>query len=250
MLWFGGATPPPFRVNLTFPLNKPGLYASGQLVLYIYACIYVHMYICMYNYISLALHMYIYIIYSSGLTRIARPCPGSLLAQTFQWTLSRIYTYIYIYIHIYWSIVALTSGSSRKREGETRKKARNRRVFYSRCFAVEVGRSRGLRSIRFHVTGVTAASSGTHTRWCRKQASSLALSSAPVAAGVGRLAWRSGAPSTGCVDTGGGPRRYRQGSPWRQPWLWGGASRGHIPLMRLILETLGGHICIQLFIYR
>ena len=63
------------------------------------------------------------------------------------------------------------------------------------------------------VTGVTAASSGTHTRWCRKQASSLALSSAPVAAGVGRLAWRSGAPSTGCVDTGGGPRRYRQGSP-------------------------------------
>jgi len=32
------------------------------------------------------------------------------------------------------------------------------------------------------VTGVTAASSGTHTRWRRKQASSLALSSAPVAA--------------------------------------------------------------------
>jgi len=30
---------------------------------------------------------------------------------------------------------------------------------------------------------VTAASSGTHTRWCRKQASSLALSSAPVVAG-------------------------------------------------------------------
>ena len=43
--------------------------------------------------------------------------------------------------------------------------------------------SRGLCSIRFHVTGVTAASSETHTRWCRKQASSLALSSAPVAAG-------------------------------------------------------------------
>jgi len=31
--------------------------------------------------------------------------------------------------------------------------------------------------------GMPAASSGTHTRWCRKQAFSLALSSAPVAAG-------------------------------------------------------------------
>jgi len=54
------------------------------------------------------------------------------------------------------------------------------------------------------VTGVTAASSGTHTRWCRKQASSLALSSAPVAAGrASSLApWR----------TLNGMCRYRRGA--------------------------------------
>jgi len=45
----------------------------------------------------------------------------------------------------------------------------------------------------YAVTGVTVASSGTHTRWCRKQASSLALSNAPDAAGrASSLAlWRS-----------------------------------------------------------
>ena len=54
------------------------------------------------------------------------------------------------------------------------------------------------------VTGVTAASSGTHTRWCRKQASSLALFSAPVAAGrASSLApWR----------THNGMCRYRRGA--------------------------------------
>jgi len=66
---------------------------------------------------------------------------------------------------------------------------------------------------RLHVTGVTAASSGTHTRWCRKQASSLALSSAPVAAGqASRLAlWRAqqrdvSIPEGGRGDIGRGLR--------------------------------------------
>ena len=60
---------------------------------------------------------------------------------------------------------------------------------------------------------MTAASSGTHTRWCRKQASSLALSSAPVAAGqVSSLAlWRARYAGQRCYRRG--PRRYRQGSP-------------------------------------
>jgi len=69
------------------------------------------------------------------------------------------------------------------------------------------------RGARMASQGMTAASSGTHTRWCRKQASSLALSSAP-AMRVRGLAWRSGAPDMRVRDaTGGGPRRYRQGSP-------------------------------------
>jgi len=53
------------------------------------------------------------------------------------------------------------------------------------------------------VTGVTAASSGTHTRWCRKQASSLALSSAPVSAGR--------ASSLALWRTHNGMCRYRRG---------------------------------------
>jgi len=47
--------------------------------------------------------------------------------------------------------------------------------------------------------GVTAASSGTHTRWWEEQASSLALSRAP-AGGVRRL------PEGSRRDTGGGLR--------------------------------------------
>jgi len=47
--------------------------------------------------------------------------------------------------------------------------------------------------------GVTAASSGTHTRWCGAQASSLALSSAP-ACGLPKL------PEGSRRDTGGGLR--------------------------------------------
>jgi len=68
-------------------------------------------------------------------------------------------------------------------------------------------------SVAEDVTGVTAASSGTHTRWCRKQASSLALSSAPVAAGqASSLAlWRArqrdvSIPAGGRGDTGRGLR--------------------------------------------
>jgi len=43
----------------------------------------------------------------------------------------------------------------------------------------------------YPLQGVTAASSGTQTCWCRKQASSLALSGAPVAAG--QRSYRRGA---------------------------------------------------------
>ena len=68
------------------------------------------------------------------------------------------------------------------------------------------------------VTGVTAASSGTHTCWCRKQASSLALSSAPVAAGqASSLAlWRArqrdvSIPEGDRGDTGRGLRGVLDG---------------------------------------
>jgi len=44
------------------------------------------------------------------------------------------------------------------------------------CLRIVFGVIAGLVSLQ----GVTAASSGTHTRWCRKQTSSLALSGAPV----------------------------------------------------------------------
>jgi len=64
---------------------------------------------------------------------------------------------------------------------------------------------------RYASHGRTAASSGTHTRWCRKQASSLALSGAPVAAGqASSLAlWRArqrdvSIPEGGRGDTGRG----------------------------------------------
>ena len=52
--------------------------------------------------------------------------------------------------------------------------------------------------------GMTAASSGAHTRWCREQASSLALSSAPVAAGqASSLAlWRAQYAGQRCCRRG------------------------------------------------
>jgi len=58
---------------------------------------------------------------------------------------------------------------------------------------------------------VTAASSGTHTRWCRKQASGFVLSGAPVAAGqASSLAlWRARLRVR--EATGGEPQRYRRG---------------------------------------
>ena len=58
--------------------------------------------------------------------------------------------------------------------------------------------------IRNTSQGMTAASSGTHTRWCRKQASSLALSGAPVAAGqASSLAlWRARYAGQRCYRRG------------------------------------------------
>ena len=62
---------------------------------------------------------------------------------------------------------------------------------------------------RTPLQGVTAASSGTHTRWWEEQASSLALSRAPVLRGA--------------EATGGEPQRYRRGlrdEPIRQLRLY------------------------------
>jgi len=87
------------------------------------------------------------------------------------YTYAHVYAYIYVCIHIYIHIGLRSQLNRLLRKGEAAIHIYSDGVY--------------TKGTRAHTPsqGMTAASSETHTRRCRNQASSLALSGAPVAAG-------------------------------------------------------------------
>jgi len=156
---------------------------------YIYVAMYlsIHLctYVCIYIYIYMSIHIYLWP------SRTSTRCISQPTSQG-QRRQSKVIVYLCIYAFI-------NLGLGRHGRGP--------RGHNERGHAAASGPSPRR---RLHVTGVTAASSGTHTRWCRRQASSLALSSAPVAAGqASSLAlWRAQQRDVSILEG-----RYRQGSP-------------------------------------